>query len=264
MVLTVSIFYMNDGMVSLNYEVYGDKKEGVAPLVVLHGWANSLEVIKPLAVKLAEYSQVYSLDLPGHGKSPVPDEVWGMKEFAEVLKQFLDEHGLSSVVLVGHSFGGKTGIMFTSLYPEYVRKIVLIGASGIRPEPDFRKRLRNLFLQYLRNFIRFKQTSLGKRIYEKWYIPRFASRDYLAAGPLTKTFVKTVNEELHNELLRIKIPALLLWGDDDDESPPSVGKKMNDLIEGSQLIVLPRQGHYPFLGGTAPLVIKYIRDFLAH
>ena len=142
-----------------------------------------------------------------------------------------------------------------------VNSFVLIGASGLRPTPTFKKRIYFLFLRYLRAFIRFKNTGVGKKIYENWYIPTFASRDYKNAGPMTKTFVKTLNEELKVELSNIDKPALLIWGMKDDESPPEVGKKMNSLIRNSKLIILEGKDHYPFLGNGLPLVSKYIRDF---
>ena len=241
-------------------------KDGVSSdkqIVVIHGWKTNLLHIEPLSELLSSYAQVYAIDLPGHGKSDVPQDVWGMKEFADSLKGFLDSKGLKKVILVGHSFGGKTIIEFSSLYPEYIDRIVLLGASGIRPIPAFKKRIRNIFLSFLRKLIRFKNTRLGMRIYQNWYIPKFASRDYLNAGPMTKTFVKTVNEELFTELKNIKAPSLLIWGECDDESPPQVGRKMHELIKGSKLILLPGQGHFPYIGSGVGLLSRYIKEFIA-
>jgi pimeloyl-ACP methyl ester carboxylesterase len=246
----------------LNFERYGDTDSLAIATVVMHGWANSLETVRPFAQQLAHYGPVYSIDLPGHGKSSAPQETYGMREFAEELKHFLDQRGLKRVNLVGHSFGGKTAIKFSALYPEFVNRIVLIGASGLRPKPTFKKSLRSNFLKYLRFFLRFKNTALGARLYRDWYIPRFASRDYLNAGPMTPTFVKTVNEELHHELAAIQAQVLLIWGELDDESPVNVAQQMAALLPGANLIVLPNQGHHPFIGSSAPLVVKYVRDFL--
>lgn len=260
--LTTTFVSRYEKQMTLNAEQYGQVREGALPTVVLHGWANSLETIKPLSLQLANYTEVHALDLPGHGKSAVPETVWGMREYADAVKGYLDAHGLTRVNLVGHSFGGKTSIVLSALYPEYVERMVLIGASGIRAKPTFKKRVRNFYLKMLRTFIRFRNTAIGARIYRDWYIPRYASRDYLNAGPMTKIFVKTVNEELHAELASISIPTLLLWGEQDDESTPAIGAEMNSLIKGSKFIVLPNQNHFPFLGTSAPLVVKYIRDFL--
>lgn len=247
----------------LNSKVY--LKEGVNPetkILVLHGWNTGLKHIEPLSELLANLGEVHAVDLPGHGLSPVPESVWGMAEFADEIKSYLDKAGISKAILVGHSFGGKTIIKFMSLYPEYASKIVLIGASGIRPRPSIKKRIKFTALKLLRNFIRFKNTKLGMKIYQDWYIPKFASRDYLNAGPMTKTFVKTINEELHEELKAIKVPSLLIWGDLDDESPVSVGETMSQYIKDSRLIVMKSQGHFPYLGSGVGLLYRYIKEFI--
>ncbi len=249
--------------INLHSKTYKNDSNGIGnKIIVIHGWSNSISVIEPLSQLLANFSEVISLDLPGHGQSPVPEEIWGMKDFSACLKNFLDQNNIKKANFVGHSFGGKTLIKFTSEYPEYVDKLVLIGASGIRPTPSLKKRFKFLFLKFLRNFIRFGNTRAGQYVYKNWYIPTFASRDYLNAGPMTKTFVKTINEELHSELAQIQNKTLLIWGEDDDESPKEVAHIMNKLIKNSELILIPHQGHYPFLGGGSGLVSMYIKKFL--
>ncbi len=249
--------------ISIHSKCYGDENLSGTNIVVVHGWKTSLHHIEPLSELLSSIGRVYAIDLPGHGLSTVPDSVWGMKEFAYSLKKFLDTKGIEKAIFVGHSFGGKTIIKFSSLYPEYIDKIVLIGASGLRPKPTLKKQIRNYFLSSLRSLIRFKNTSFGMKIYQNWYIPKFASRDYLSAGPMTKTFVKTVNEELESELKIIKAPTLLIWGADDDESPVQVASRMNELIRDSKLIVLPSQGHFPYIGPGISLLYRYIKEFIA-
>jgi len=247
----------------LNFEVFGEQKSGKIPVILIHGWSNSIEAIRPFAQLLSNYFQVIAVDLPGHGGSAVPSNVWDMGAFASVLKNFLYSQNIARADFVGHSFGGKTIIKFCDLFPDYINKIVLIGASGLRPKPSMRKKVFYIYLKFLRNFIRFKNTKLGSKIYKNWYIPKYASRDYKSAGPLTKTFVKTLNEELGSELSRIEKPSLLIWGSEDDESPKEVGMKMSQLIKGSELIIVDGADHFPFLGNGQPLVTKYIRDFLS-
>lgn len=250
-------------MIQLNYETYGEDNKGLPPIVVIHGWATSLELMRDFSVSLSAYSKVYSIDLPGHGKSDSPDGVWGMKDFAECLKNFLDSKGIKKAIFVGHSFGGKTLIKFSSLYSSYIDKLILICSSGIRPAPSLKKRIRNAFIRYLRNFIRFKNTKIGNKIYQNWYIPKFASRDYLAAGKIRQTFVKTINEDLYDELRAVNSKCLLIWGEEDDETPLIVANTMNELISDSELKIIPKVGHYPFLGSTKHLVTAYIRDFIS-
>lgn len=250
--------------IDLNYKSYGHANQNQSPIILIHGWANSLNVVEPLAESLSKFFKIYSIDLAGHGMSGVPNHVWDMAAFAKFVDRLLIKENIAKAHFVGHSFGGKTAIKYTDLFPNKVDSLVLIGSSGFRPKPTFKKKIYFLFLKYLRNFIRFKNTKLGQKIYQDWYIPKFASRDYKNAGPMTKSFVKTLNEELYQELRGIDKRALLLWGELDDESPPSVGKKMNELIKNSNFIVLEGKDHYPFLGSGLPLITKYIRDFLQH
>ena len=100
----------------LNYKVFGKKVDGEFPVVLLHGWWNSLETVTPIAEILSNYFEVFVVDLPGHGKSEVPKEIWDMRGFASCLKKFLDEQSVSIANFVGHSFGGKTIIKFSNFY----------------------------------------------------------------------------------------------------------------------------------------------------
>ena len=61
----------------LNSEQLFYKGESKTPLIFLHGWGHSLEVIKPLAQLLSSEFEVHLIDLPGHGLSSAPDTVWG-------------------------------------------------------------------------------------------------------------------------------------------------------------------------------------------
>ncbi|HMO18670.1 MAG TPA: alpha/beta hydrolase [Oligoflexia bacterium] len=244
-------------------EILGSKQHNVLPLIILHGWWNSSHTIRPLAEKLQTFTEIHLIDLPGHGNTPPPKEIWNMQNFAECIKEYLDKKDIKKAHFIGHSFGGKTIIKLAFLYPQLLDHIVLIGASGIRPKPKLKRKIYFSFLALLRKFIRFKNTKLGQRIYQNWYIPRFASRDYLNSdGIMRQTFVKTLNEELKQELTDIMAPTLLIWGENDDESPPQVGKEMASLIKNSHLVLIPNQGHHPFLGGSGALVAGYIRDFL--
>jgi pimeloyl-ACP methyl ester carboxylesterase len=253
---------MSEASRELSFEVHGMCAEGRVPLLIMHGWGNTKETVRPLSDQLSSYTQTVAIDLPGHGQSAVPNSVWSMTDFSEAVAHFLEQRGLTKVDIVGHSFGGKTAIKFAAQFPDRVNKIVLIGASGLRPTGSLKRRVRMLLLRWLRWGIRFKNTRWGERVYREWYIPRFASRDYLNAGPMRAIFVKTVNEELQEELAALTVPVLLLWGSEDNESPVEVAHKMKGLIRNSRLIVLPGQGHHPFCGSGCSLVIRYIRDFL--
>lgn len=242
-------------------------KSGAASLILLHGWNHSLEMLRPLGNLLAVDFDVHLIDLPGFGKSSKPDKSqfdrpWGTADYAKAILEYLDSNNLKQVVLVGHSFGGKVSLYLASEVPERVKQLVLINSSGIPRKHGFYKRLKIYSVKTLRTVLKFLKNRFGVKLYDSWFIPRFASPDYKNAGPLLATFVKIVNEDLTERVKKIGAPALLIWGDKDTETPLEVGRRMQQLIAGSKLIELVGEDHVPFLGAGASRCAYYIKNFL--
>jgi pimeloyl-ACP methyl ester carboxylesterase len=248
------------GQVELNVVRLGQVKD--RPVLMLHGWGRSLESLLPLADLLADAADVHLIDLPGFGGSGAPDGVWGTKEYAETIKHYLDDQDLSHVTLLGHSFGGKVSIRFASKYPERVEGLILVDSSGLKPIRSFRKKMRFLMVSVLRRVARLIDKYAGLEVYRNWFIPRFASADYLNAGPLKETFVRVVNEDLAASVAKISAPTLLIWGEDDTETPLEMAHRLKGLLRVASLVVLPGKGHYPFEGSGAHLCAHYIGSFL--
>ena len=236
--------------------------EACPPIVLLHGWGRSSAMFGELSALLGDYQKVYLIDLPGHGQSALPEGVWGVADFANCLAKELKELGHSHYQLVGHSFGGKTAIKVSSLYPELVERLVLINSSGLRPERSVRKKIYFWLLGRFRTLVKLVDRSFKKRNFEEWFVPRFASVDYLNAGPLRATFVKSMNEELSGDARAIKCPTLLLWGEKDTETPLYMGEKLKRLIDAAELVVLKGKGHEPFSGPGAHLCMVHLKRFL--
>jgi pimeloyl-ACP methyl ester carboxylesterase len=93
-------------------------------------------------------------------------------------------------------------------------------------------------------------------------VPRFGSRDYKNAGALRGILVKAVNEDATDVASKISNPTLLLWGELDQETPIWIGRKLNELIANSKLIIMPGKDHFPFLGSGAHLCAKHILGFI--
>jgi len=77
---------------------------------------------------------------------------------------------------------------------------------------------------------------------------KYGSADYRNASPIMRqTLVKIVNEDLRNLLPQIKKEVLLIWGENDDSTPLSDGKLMEELLPNAGLAVIKNAGHYAFL-----------------
>ena len=118
----------------LHYKLYGQGP----PVVVLHGLFGSLENWHYISGQLAARFQVYGVDQRNHGRSPHAPEI-DYKVMAADLLEFLDDHGLASAHLLGHSMGDKTAMQFAMLYPQRVRRLVVVDIAPRSYEPSHRE-----------------------------------------------------------------------------------------------------------------------------
>ncbi|WP_431137081.1 alpha/beta fold hydrolase [Psychroserpens mesophilus] len=99
------------------------------PLVILHGFLGMSDNWKSLGIKFSEAGyQVHLIDQRNHGRSFHDDE-FNYEVLAEDLKDYCNEHGLNHIMLLGHSMGGKTAMLFATLYPEFVSKLLVADIS---------------------------------------------------------------------------------------------------------------------------------------
>ncbi|MFN8392273.1 MAG: alpha/beta hydrolase [Bdellovibrionota bacterium] len=232
------------------------------PLILLHGWRQSLEALRPLGEFLANDFRVHLIDLPGFGQSPLPDEVWGTGDYAKRILRYLEEQKLSRAIFAGHSFGGKVSLFIAGSTPNKVERLILMDSSGVPARFSWKRRARIQWIKTLRFFLKPLQRKWNVPLYEKWFVPRYASSDYQTAGALRNTFVKVVNEDLTELLPKIEAPSLLLWGELDNETPVTSGQRMAELIPQAELVVLPGKDHFPYLGTGASVCAYHIKRFL--
>ncbi len=231
------------------------------PLIMLHGWRQSLESLRPLGELLADERHVHLIDLPGFGSSQPPPSGWGTAEYAKRIIRYLDEEKIQRADFLGHSFGGKISMYVAFRMADRLSRLILINASGVRAPLPWKRRLKVAGVRNLRLVLRLLQKYLRIPWYETWFIPRFASADYKAAGFMREVFVRVVNEEFSAEVPAIRAPALLLWGRNDTETPIAAGERVHELIPGSDLVVLEGSDHFPFLGAGASLCAYHVKEF---
>lgn len=238
-------------------------------IVMLHGWGRSLFALRPLGELLAKDFKVVLIDLPGFGRSPLPPGAsndgggWGTDEYAERVKAFLDQSGITQCILLGHSFGGRISVQLASRYPSLVSGLILVGSHGLKRKRALTDELRVRWIKTLVTIAKSVDGLTGSRLFAHYLAPKFGSRDYKAAGDLRKTLVKTVNEDLSAKAATIKTPTLLLWGADDKETPIDLAKSFNALIAESELHIFPNKGHEPFADVGSHLLAHYISTFLS-
>src|ERR1035437_4628525 len=111
-----------------NYQVFGDTGE---TLLILPGWRRSVSEWIPVAKSLSSKYKVVLLDLPGfNGATAMPKEVFGVFEYADFVKKFLEKLKINKCIVLGHSLGGRLGILLAT-QGNTVEKLILVDSSGI-------------------------------------------------------------------------------------------------------------------------------------
>lgn len=247
-----------DGL-NINYD-----KRGEGDLVLfLHGWGANITLFDGLMNTAAEKYTALALDMPGFGKSDEPKSAWSVDDYVDFVLKFVDIFKPKSLVLVGHSFGGRVIIkMLARELPFEVRKIILIDAAGIKPKKTLKQKASLLAYKLGRKIMSLRpMKAMFPDAVENMRKKR-GSADYNSATPIMReTLVKVVNEDLTHLLPSIKASSLLIWGTADTATPLSDGEMMERLIPDAGLVKVNGAGHYSFL--EAPdLVSRVVSSFL--
>lgn len=206
------------------------------PVVLLHHGLGAVRSWKEQIPVLAEAGfRVLAYDRWGHGKSS-PRRSWGMPFFEpdrDDLEQLLDELGVSQAALVGHSDGGKIAMYFAADHPERVTCLLVVSAhiyvearmaAGIQQVlSDFETDSR--FREKLRRVHGEKAEALFRGWYEGWTDPAWLDWDMRPILP------------------KIKCPALVVQGLEDEHATPQHARDIAGNIPGAELWLVPGIGH---------------------
>ncbi len=233
------------------------------PLVMLHGWGANSDLLRPLAQRLTPQGfTVHMLDLPGFGHTPAPSTAWTVFDYARFVVAYLDALGLSRVNLFGHSFGGRLGLILGADYADRLDKMVLADAAGVRPKPPLHAVLRLKAYKGVRDGLKAVGLHRLSDALRTRYNARYGSSDFNAvSGVMRQTFVNVVNQDLLPYAARVRVPTLLVWGDQDADTPLEQGQQLERVIPDAGLVVYPGAGHYAYLERSAD-VARVISVFL--
>lgn len=244
--------------------VVGDAADNDSPVLLLHGWRASIRSFWPVAEQLVPRGyQLHLLDLPGFGTSPAPPETWDVAAYMRLVLAYLDENDLDRVDIIGHSFGGRIAIMLAAEHPDRVGKMVLANSAGLRTPPTLTQITRNVMARTVRGVLdKLGLDTMQSRLRER-YNRRYASEDYLAAGDLRETFLRVIAQDLTDFAVRVQAPTVLIWGDQDEDTPLWQGRKLEQLIPDAGLIVFEGAGHFSYLDRMYDF-IRIVDHFLSN
>lgn len=235
------------------------------PILLLHGFATSSYTWHAIIPELSKNHRVIAIDLRGFGASDKPlDDRYSIQDQTEAVQAFVEQENLRDLTVIGHSFGGGITLVM-ALNAEQQRKprirnIVLIDSLAYRqPMPIFFRLLQipmvgDLGMTLVPPEI---QASQGLRLayYDKEKITgqdvaEYANTLYSPAAKhaLTKTIEQLVPEnidEIASRYKTIKMPALIVWCQQDKVVPVVLGLRLHEEMRSSELALFSQCGHMP-------------------
>jgi len=220
-----------------NYLVEGEGR----PIVLLQGLMGGLSNFTKLIAYFSERGyRVYFPELPIYD---LPVLNTNLASIAKFVARFIDEVVGEPATVVGNSMGGHVGLILTLSRPDLVKNLVLTGSSGLyeRTFGDSFPRKND------RDYIK-------KKAQEVFYDPAIATGDLVDEvfaivndrGKGIKTVMlarSAIKHNMEKELHKIKVPTCIIWGKQDNVTPPEVAIEMDRLIPNAQLFWLDHCGH---------------------
>jgi 3-oxoadipate enol-lactonase len=241
------------------------------PIVFLHGYPLGHAIWAPQLDALSGSEHVMLLDLPGYGLAqgmPVPDSLTG---FAESVHRTLVQHAQVPVVLVGHSFGGYVALELIGRHPELVAGLVLTNTRSGPDTPEAReKRLataRRLSGPDERLDLEATCRSLVAPATWEAGGPVVDQVRAIVRGVRSSTIIPTLTAIAHRRdltpvLSTIRVPTLVVWGEDDQLIPPAQSQSMVAPLESGIGTGIARAGHLPSLEAPSEFT-QALRTLLA-
>ena len=228
------------------YKLLNDKKtfaniNSENPTVCfLHGWGRSSQDFN----LISQSFNYINFDLPGFGKSQVPENSMTPKEYALYINQFIPN---SVETIVGHSYGGRVAVYLSEL--RKFEKLILIGVPLIKKQTGYRKfTLLNIYKSL--NKLGILSEDMLENIKKNK-----GSYDYRnSEGIMRDTLVKAVNDDLTHKLEHIDSTVHLIWGSEDKEVQLDIAKEAYRKIKKSNLHILEGKGHNPLNSSYVEIV----------
>jgi pimeloyl-ACP methyl ester carboxylesterase len=256
---------------------YRDEGTGF-PIVLMHGTAASLHTYDAWTKQLSKDYRVIRLDLPAFGLTgPNKNADYSIESYTKFLSQFLEKIKVAKFYLAGNSLGGNIAWNYAAEYPEKVRKLILIDASGLptfTPQPSIFKMAKTPILNSL--FLYITPKFFIRKNIEQVYADKLKVTDALVTR-YHKMSLRTGNRKAFIDraktdfnvaekvnlvkLKSVKTTTLLIWGAKDTWIPLGNGKRMDSMLPNSKLVILENSGHVP-MEENPKESLEFLKSFL--
>ncbi len=231
---------MKDNLQSNGKFSYLEKGEGT-PIVILHGLMGGLSNFDGVVDFFPEKGyKILIPELPLYSMTLLQTSV---QTFAKFIKDFIKYQDLGKVILLGNSLGGHIALLATKMYPELVKGLVITGSSGLyenamgesyprRGDYEFiKKKAQNVF---------YDPEVATKEIVDEVYVTVSDRNKLIKTLAIAKSAIR---HNMAKDLPKMKTPTCIIWGKDDNVTPPEVAEDFHKLLPDSDLYWVDKCGH---------------------
>ncbi len=231
----------------MEYELEQDGKfkfieigEGT-PIIILHGLMGGLSNFDGVVNFFPK--QGYKVVIPELPIYALPILKTNIKNISTYIKEFIDHRQYKDVILLGNSLGGHIGLLTTKFYPESVKALVITGSSGLYESAMGESYPKRGDYEYIK-----------KKAENVFYDPKIATKEIVDEvyktvndrSKLIRTLAIAKSAIRHNmakDLPHMPQPTCIIWGKQDDVTPPKVAEEFNEKLPNSDLFWIDKCGH---------------------
>jgi len=247
-------FITVDGM-ELRYRTFGEPAPDKPNVVLVHGFANSLQSFRLVAPLLAERFFVVTVDAPGFGLSAKPvDRDYGNAAQARAIADFAAALGLDRYVIGGHSMGGTLSVYIAATDPHVTGMVLMnpgIITTGVPPVTQYLVFPLPRVMAKTFGSREFRESFLKRSFLDPGIVTEQVMADMMLAprseGYLAGMASMMGQYETGQEpemARRVKVPTLITWGMQDQSKLPGEAQMVRDLVPGATLVEVQGSGHY--------------------
>ncbi|WP_114491281.1 alpha/beta fold hydrolase [Candidatus Ulvibacter alkanivorans] len=211
------------------------------PIIILHGLMGGLSNFDGVTDFFpAKGYKVLIPELPIYKMSVLKTNV---KNFAKYVKDFIDHKGYNEVILLGNSLGGHIGLLCTKLYPEKIKALVITGSSGLYESAmgeSYPKRGDRDYIQKKAENVFYDPKVATKEIVDDVYETVNDRNKLIRTLAIAKSAIR---HNMAKDLPNMETPTCIIWGKNDNVTPPQVADEFHELLPDSSLFWIDKCGH---------------------
>ncbi|UZO82507.1 alpha/beta hydrolase [Aquimarina sp. ERC-38] len=219
---------------------YLESGEGT-PIIILHGLMGGLSNFGGVVDFFP--GKGYKVLIPELPLYDMPLIKTSVGTFAKYLGEFIDALGYQKVILLGNSLGGHIALLGSKMFPEKVKALVITGSSGLYESAmgeSYPKRGDYDYIKAKAENVFYDPKIATKEIVDEVYATVNDRNKLIRTLAIAKSAIR---HNMASDLPNMKTPTCIIWGKDDNVTPPEVADDFNKLLPDSDLFWIDECGH---------------------